>query len=1069
MSFTALQQLVEQYGCTLPPPTIVHLLKRLVGTPDGSTSAKRILMHQLCLYLWPEMEQRDLKELIHIVASCSKLGYPVARFYFRCLTLARKRIGAGAEVTLVANFISAFANAPAGVIRERREEAVREFVRIFIDRSKSASPKDISQVLVAAAKAKVQLQKKGAEKLVLMLLKHVDRASPLTIGSCLWALGSMGGQGVQEKDVLRLLEVLVSNVSSVSAYVISSATSGAAELGVKVPKKLLQQLSNRMVQTAGQAQTRFLISFLMALWKMGQLELLQQVTDELVTRRLELSPRSIGGICYVLGRLGQKSGLQAEHLHLLVEAFVSKIQDATPASISSAIWGVAAMGQKLPEEQLDQLLDGMVMKLEGSGDLQVISNTFWGLATMGVEQLAPEQLLRLLDCFCSNLADADGEQIAAVLWGVVCVTGSWAPDARREFLTDFTSKVARLKPGTIAATVWEYGKLRHAFLPAAKLEQLLEGLNNQLADADPQDLANAAWGVAKVATRVPEQQLLKMIAGFADKLEAAEPRCIACVLWAVAKLEPPLYPAALVTSKAVRVILGKLPDMTPRELTSIAWGCGRLGLRHVRLLTEVYQIAVAKLAPEAAKAAAAAGVITAAGMDFSELDLTNLCWAAAVLDLQHLSREVQQLAAAFSSRREQQGEQYQVQMYQVHVWLKDCGLAGCLSSKQQVGYSRAWRAGLAEAEDASQMHQAVFAAALRLRGLREPPMLEARTDDGYLSIDISAVTSADVRVAIEVDGHHSHFTLPNKVPTGTTCWRNRALAARGHVVVSVPYWEWDKVGPKGLPAQVAYLSGKVKQGVAEAAKKTTTKEKSARQAVVEEAKGKASPRSKAAAADKALEAKAGAPGAKAAVKLRGKKAGGARAARGDVKPGLMRKTAAALGGRAAIKEVKPGAVEAAEGGVRKTSKLEQEIDSEKQKRKGGSDQKHTQQVTAAAKQVGMKKNPAAAAVPAEKENTRKSAAAAGSQLGKKKSHTAAAAATTQLGEKKAAAAAVMQAGMKKQQKKAAAADMQAGKKQKTAAAVAQVGKKKPAAAAAAMQMGKQKNKKATIAANAGRQ
>jgi hypothetical protein len=92
---------------------MVHLLQRLPHTPDGTTAAKRTLLHEVCLYLWPELKQRDLKELAHIVASCSRLDYPVDRFYSRCLRLVRKKMRAGVEVGLLAKLINAFASASA--------------------------------------------------------------------------------------------------------------------------------------------------------------------------------------------------------------------------------------------------------------------------------------------------------------------------------------------------------------------------------------------------------------------------------------------------------------------------------------------------------------------------------------------------------------------------------------------------------------------------------------------------------------------------------------------------------------------------------------------------------------------------------------------------------------------------------------------------------------------------------------------------------------------------------------------------------------------------------------------
>jgi hypothetical protein len=93
----------------------------------------------------------------------------------------------------------------------------------------------------------------------------------------------------------------------------------------------------------------------------------------------------------------------------------------------------------------------------------------------------------------------------------------------------------------------------------------------------------------------------------------------------------------------------------------------------------------------------------------------------------------------------------------------------------------------------------VFAAlqALPADTWQQPPVLEQHTADGALSIDISGTTRSGVQLAIEVDGP-SHFVKPDGKVTGPTMFRNRALAARGYALVSIPYWEWN-----GLRSAVA--------------------------------------------------------------------------------------------------------------------------------------------------------------------------------------------------------------------------------------------------------------------------
>jgi hypothetical protein len=274
--------------------------------------------------------------------------------------------------------------------------------------------------------------------------------------------------------------------------------------------------------------------------------------------------------------------------------------------------------------------------------------------------------------------------------------------------------------------------------------------------------------------------------------------------------------------------------MGSQGLGNIAWACGTLGYRDDQLLRPVYQTARNLLALQEAisdssrnrskKGSSGGDVVTSrreTAMNVQELSI--LCWAAAVLDMQAVVEDVQHFAAACSTRWSDMDTQGLQQLYQVHMWLQDHqpdspGLLTALSEPQLQQCKEAWEAALAAAAvagKASPAHQAVFAAAERLGILQgEELQLEARTPDGLISIDILARVADGTCIALEVDGHFSHFRQPDLQPTGTTLWRNRALETRGYVVVSVPYWEWNPLLQGGeVAAQVVYLEGKVGQAM----------------------------------------------------------------------------------------------------------------------------------------------------------------------------------------------------------------------------------------------------------------
>lgn len=159
-----------------------------------------------------------------------------------------------------------------------------------------------------------------------------------------------------------------------------------------------------------------------------------------------------------------------------------------------------------------------------------------------------------------------------------------------------------------------------------------------------------------------------------------------------------------------------------------------------------------------------------------------------------------------------------LQLHQAHVWLHDHQLPGgankglhrVLTQKQleqcQLGWEQLME--LRAASKATATHQSVFDEVERLppESWQQPPAMEQPTPDEAALVDILAVSAAGGKLAIEVDGP-KHFVSPGNQLNGPTQDRNRALAARGHTVVSIPYWEWDALQTSAQ--QVKYLQRKL--------------------------------------------------------------------------------------------------------------------------------------------------------------------------------------------------------------------------------------------------------------------
>ena len=580
---------------------------------------------------------------------------------------------------------------------------------------------------------------------------------------------------------------------------------------------LLQQLLQIIGPRLHQCQPRGLAEVMLTCSKLGYGgdQLYSRCLDLFVSKLRQADARRLANVVYAVATAQHNSSRQQCWPVVedqLLPAFIEAVTqgEGQPQNIANVVWGVATMGQQLPEQQVQLLVGGFVSKLEVANP-QGIANLLWAVASMG-GVVPQEKLQHLLDDFTWKLATATPQAVGNVVWGVAKMQQQVPAKQLQQLLIELSAKVATATPQGISNAVWGVATLGQN-MPAKQLKQLVGAMLGKAQEIVPQNISNMIWGIATMGQEVSFKQLDQLLTILASMLPSTKPQEVANTLWGVASLQPqPFFPAALLELEARQVILGMLPCMTPQGLATIALACGWLGYKDDKLLLALFDNMRQALP----------GVCTTSNSKPSPKiqHLANMGWAAAVLDLQQLISHVEHFAAAASSKWEVAAAENKLQLYQVHMWLLDQqqgnsrGLSACLTEQQLSECRDQWQKQLIAGASAraSSTQRAVSAAAQHLEGLSCPPQQEAVTADGVHSIDVLVVTAGGVQVAIEFDGP-SHFRQPDLQPTGSTQWRNRSLAARGYVVVSVPYWEWDK-----LPTSqhVAYLESKVQQGVLEA-------------------------------------------------------------------------------------------------------------------------------------------------------------------------------------------------------------------------------------------------------------
>jgi hypothetical protein len=488
-------------------------------------------------------------------------------------------------------------------------------------------------------------------------------------------------------------------------------------------------------------------------------------------------------------QLLQQHAVEMNHIH---------ISAAYTQAVTLCHNSVLPQLQPAAVQQLLSQLHQLVGQLQQQCRARELANIIWSCGRLRRADTAAVLLPVFL--LYSNLQQAEAQHVANVLWAAATLKLQVIPEQLQALLVRFSAVLRSAKPQGVSNALWALATLQQQQqqqrgaqlvdeqMLSDQLQLLLQRSQVLLIEASPQAIANTLWAFATLQQQIPAEALQQMLLQFVTVLAQARPQAIANTLWACGQLH--YIPLQLLSALEQHLELqAVLTAANSQELANMAWACGQLGYRGRLLPGALLQQAVELLQGK--------------DMDsFTIQGLCNLCWAAAVLDMQEEVHHVLQLVAASAQQWGSAIEGAQQQLYQVHLWLLDSqlpapgqGLSGVLSQQQLEQCRASWEhasAGRVQLRR-SELQQSVFSAVQQLPlAWQQQPAMEQYTADGMLVMDIAATTAAGVQVAIEVDGP-THFLQPDNLPTGPTQHRNRSLFARGYVVVSISHWEWDSL------------------------------------------------------------------------------------------------------------------------------------------------------------------------------------------------------------------------------------------------------------------------------------
>ncbi|KAK1733169.1 RAP domain-containing protein [Skeletonema marinoi] len=313
-------------------------------------------------------------------------------------------------------------------------------------------------------------------------------------------------------------------------------------------------------------------------------------------------------------------------------------------------------------------------------------------------------------------------------------------------------------PQAISNTAWAYAK-------AGRVANHIVSFGN-LSRFDPQALSNTVWAYAKAGFNNPE--LFEKIANHivaSDKMDRFDPQNLSSTIWAYATAQ---VPHLKLFKKVADAAIRSKGEFISQEVANLLWAYATMGDINKQLFLSF--------------ASTAAKLIDS----YNNQELANVAWAYAVADVDAPSLFNHHFIMMCVEKEDGFKMEGLFQLHQWHLWQsKEKAHPGLPVDLHEACYNEF----ISEEPTVSKLQEDVVA---QLSHIGLEPKEEVLMGSGYR---IDALVEVNGKTfGIEVDGP-SHFIGRSKPPTGSTILKRRQVPLIDNIeLVSVPYWEWDKLG-----------------------------------------------------------------------------------------------------------------------------------------------------------------------------------------------------------------------------------------------------------------------------------
>eukprot|EP00986_Skeletonema_menzelii_P006587 scaffold2511_cov153-Skeletonema_menzelii.AAC.2 len=482
----------------------------------------------------------------------------------------------------------------------------------------------------------------------------------------------------------------------------------------------------------------------------------------------QLDARGLSNIAYAYALLGNVPDFDdgSDLFDLIATQAARRRAEFNAQGISNIAWAYATVGKSHP--LLFEAMGDQVVALKHLGEFipQELSILVWAYATAGVRHS------KLFEKMANHVVRLDvmygfkPQHLSNTVWAyaTVCINHPKLFEAVANHIVKSDS-LDRFDPQALSNTAWAYATT------GFNHPKLFETVANHIVESDnldrfyPQALSNAVWAYATAG--INHRKLFEKVANHiveSSSLDRFNPQNLANTVWAYATAQvshPKLF------QKVSKYAIHRKEEFDSQAVANLLWSYATMGITDKHLFLSF--------------------VPTAANLVdcYNNQELANIAWAYAVVGVDAPSLFNETFIKKCVEKKGVFKRENLCQLYQWHLRQS--------KKKSKAGLpleilDRSHEAFISVDPTVSKLQDDVVA---QLSSIGLDPKEEVLMDSGYRLDAIVKVNGKTV--GIEVDGP-SHFIGKSRSPTGSTILKRRQVPSIDDIeLVSVPYWEWDKL------------------------------------------------------------------------------------------------------------------------------------------------------------------------------------------------------------------------------------------------------------------------------------